>query len=188
MGPDGGTGNHDDRTRTSRMTQYTVSRMQMTSMGRILTLEAKEIASLELVEEAPFDQPFPLLGGHLQVGRREQVDPLRHHLDLPVQAEDQARGEVHQPTGRRVFGPLQVHDHRYTLAVSLPDLASLVEPPRLRAVDGSHRSRARRHGPDDGLGAVDRTGVCAAHPADGMGIPAAHRWLGLLEVLERSEE
>src|SRR6266542_5830654 len=143
MGPDGGTGNHDDRTRTSRMTQYTVSRMQMTSMGRILTSRRKTSPLSELVEETPFDQPFPLLGGNLQIGRREKVDPLRHHFDLPVQTEDQARGEVHESAGRGVFGPLQVHDHRHTLAVSLSDLPSLVEPPRLRPVDRTHRSRAR---------------------------------------------
>src|SRR5262249_53394137 len=95
-------------------------------------------AALELVEEASLDEALPLLGGDLHVGRGEQVDARGDHLDLPIEAEDQPGGEVHQATRDLIVGALEVHDDRHALPIPLPDVARVVEATGLGTMDRGH--------------------------------------------------
>src|SRR5207244_8750700 len=82
--------------------------------------------ALELVVEGARPQALPLLGGNLDVGRREQVHAVGDGLDLPTETEDEPGREVHQASRRRVFRGLEVHDHRDPGPELVPQIAGVV--------------------------------------------------------------
>src|SRR3954469_18167262 len=79
-----------------------------------------------LVEEAAFADPRLVLGRHVDVLRAEQEHLGRDWLDTTAQPEDQARGEVDEPTSIGMVELGEVHDHRRSLAEPLADRARLV--------------------------------------------------------------
>src|SRR5919198_1503439 len=125
----------------------------------------------ELVVEPAFAETLPLLGGDLHVGRREQVHAVRHQLDLPVEPEHEARGEVDQPPGDRVVGALQVHDHGDAVAKLVPEVTGLVEALRLGLVNRGTGPAGLWDRAHDVLAVLDgRMSSHALHGADGDGL------------------
>src|SRR5918999_1479417 len=151
-----GGGNHDRMIRTNRMTWYTRRRMQTIRSGTLTGHVSRALPASELVEEPALADALALLRGDLHVVRGQEVHAVGDELDLAVAGEDQAGGEVDQPPGDAVLGLLEVHDDRDPLLEPLADLAGLVEPLRLRPVDGSRRTTGLGDGPDDGLRLVHR--------------------------------
>ncbi len=89
---------------------------------------------------------------------------------LPSKPVDEPRREIDEPPGDRVVGALQVHDDRGAFLEPVGHLARLVEPLRLRLVDGRRR---RRH-PWRGDRAHDALGL-RGHLAHGLGLHAPDR-------------
>src|SRR5437763_11462040 len=79
-----------------------------------------------LVEETALRDPGLVLGGDLNVGRREQEDPVGHPLHRTPQAERESRREVHQTLGVRLRHLGEIHDHRYAVTEVLTDRTCLV--------------------------------------------------------------
>src|SRR6266487_6133813 len=85
-------------------------------------------AFLRLVEEAAaLQHPGPLLGGHLDVLRREQEDLVGHALHAAVERVRESAREVDQPLRELRVGALQVQDHRDRLLELVGDLLRVVE-------------------------------------------------------------
>src|SRR5919201_1840027 len=91
---------------------------------------------LRLVEEAAaLEQLCPLLGGDLDVSRREEEDLVRDALHPAVQRVGQAAGEVDQPLRELGVRVLEVEDHRDRLLELVGDLLRVVEAARQHEMD-----------------------------------------------------
>src|SRR5437588_966185 len=91
---------------------------------------------LRLVEEAAaLEQACPLLGGDLDVSRREQEDFVRDALHAPVQGVREPAREVDQPLRELLVGALEVEDNRDPVLELVRDLLGVVEASRQDEVD-----------------------------------------------------
>src|SRR5215204_212649 len=86
---------------------------------------------LGLVEEAAaLEQPRALLGGDLDVPRREQEHLVGDALHAAVERVAEPAGEVDQPLRQVLVGALQIEDHRRAVLEAVGDLLGVVEAPR----------------------------------------------------------
>ena len=136
--------------------------------GRPLTRQNR----LGLVEEAFVEQPRLLLGGHLDVARRQQEDLLGDPLHAAVQRVGQAGAEVDHPLGELVIGRLQVEDDRDLSLELVGDLLGVVEVARDDQVDldvgvavADRAQRARARGRDRLVVGEDVVDLVAARAA-----------------------
>src|SRR6266540_97665 len=139
------------------------------------------LKGLSLVEEAAaLEESRALLGGDLDVSRREQEDLVGDALHSAAKRVGEPAREVDQPLGELSVGALEVEDDRRPLLELVRDLLGIVETARDDQMD-AHRWVA-------GCG-LDRAGP--GRPHDGS--PGAGSGFGLRPVLElapssRSEE
>src|SRR5438270_11385384 len=92
---------------------------------------ARRRGFLRLVEEAAaLEQARALLGGDLDVARREQENLVRDALHAPAQRVREPAGEVDQPLRQLLVGALQVEDDRDAVLELVRDLLRVVEAPR----------------------------------------------------------
>src|SRR5215471_19187334 len=102
-----------------------------------------------LVEEAPLEHPRAVLGGQLDVARREQEDLVGDPLHPAVERVGEAAGEVDQPLRELGVRRLEVEDHGDAVLEAVGHLLRVVEAAREDQVD------ARGAGAADGLEVAD---------------------------------
>src|SRR3954449_12525517 len=85
---------------------------------------ATNLKGSELVVEAA-GQALALLGGDLDVSRRQQVHAVSRRGALPARPGPSPLREGPQPGGDRVVGSLEVHDHGDPLAELVAEVAGL---------------------------------------------------------------
>src|SRR5947207_9791142 len=103
---------------------------------------ADPAARLRLIEEAALEQARALLGGDLDVARRQEEDLVRDALHAAVERVGQAAREVDQPLREVLIGALQVQDDGDRLLEAVGDLLRVVEAARQDEVNADRRARA----------------------------------------------
>src|SRR3954471_11559237 len=103
------------------------------------------LALLRLVEEAAaLEEARSLLGGDLDVARREEEDLVGNALHAAVEGVRQAAREVDQPLRELLVGALQVEDDGDRLLELVRDLLRVVEAARHDQVDARGARRRQR--------------------------------------------
>src|SRR5438132_7399969 len=127
---------------TKFCTLDTASSTRPAWMTPMAPISASNALFLRLVEEsAALEHPRPLLGGHLDVPRREQEDLVGDALHAAVQRVGEAAREVDQPLRELGVGALEVEDDRDRLLELVRDLLGIVEAARDHEVHLDVRAR-----------------------------------------------
>src|SRR4029079_10159260 len=144
------------------MKVVTLETASPTGMVKLAELPIRELSrwaalllSLRLVEEAPLEHPRPVLGGELDVARREQEDLVGDPLHPTVEGVRETARKVDQALGELAVRRLEVEDHRDSVLEPVGDLLRVVEAARqdqvhpggAGALDGLEVAHAARLAP-----------------------------------------